>query len=210
MEPTTRLRKAFRYPSDEDSNSQPEDLDEEEQEVLIKTFIDNDAAKTEAYKVYSLPLTSGWQANDLNLLQKAFFFLPTLSLLLYTPRLFPPSSARFLPTLLSLTSLLLTTYALWLLPTRPHPPPTTTRLSAARGQSLEIGPLKKYLDHLNVALSIVLVLFALGAKLKGVEEELYLSLLPGVVFLVCFVARGQLRPVDVGELERLRYGYKGA
>jgi hypothetical protein len=52
MEPTTRLRKAFKYPTDEDSDTQPEDLDEEEQEVLIKTFIDNDAAKTEAYKVY--------------------------------------------------------------------------------------------------------------------------------------------------------------
>lgn len=58
----------------------------------------------------------------------------------------------------------------------------------------------------------MLLLFALRAKLKGegAEEELYLSLLPGVVFLVIYVARSQLRPVDVGELERLRYGYKGA
>lgn len=63
-----------------------------------------------------------------------------------------------------------------------------------------------------MGVSIVLLLFALRAKLKGegMEDELYLSLLPGVVFLVGFVARGQLRPVDVGELERLRYGYKGA
>jgi hypothetical protein len=55
MEPTTRLRKAFKYPADEDSDSQPEDLDEEEQEIMIKTFIDNDAAKTESYKVYITP-----------------------------------------------------------------------------------------------------------------------------------------------------------
>lgn len=53
MEPTTRLRKAFKYPADDEDSSQPEDLDEEEQEILIKTFIDNDAAKTEAYKVLS-------------------------------------------------------------------------------------------------------------------------------------------------------------
>ena len=31
-----------------------------------------------------------------------------------------------------------------------------------------------------------------------------------VVFLLVLVARTQLRPVDVGELERLRYRYKGA
>ncbi|KAE9978001.1 hypothetical protein EG328_007217 [Venturia inaequalis] len=190
MEPTTRLRKAFKYPTDEESDSQPEDLDEEEQEVLIKTFIDNDAAKTEAYK-------------------KAFLFLPILSLLLYAPALLPPSSTTFLRTLLSITSLSLTTYALHLLPTRSQTQkttPDTTRYSS------EIGPLKKYLDHLNAGLSVVLLLFALRAKQKGegAEEELYLSLLPGVVFLVVYVARGQLRPVDVGELERLRYGYKGA
>jgi len=51
MESTTRLRKAFKYPADEDSGSEPEHLDEEEQEVLIKKFIENDAAKTESYKV---------------------------------------------------------------------------------------------------------------------------------------------------------------
>ena len=31
-----------------------------------------------------------------------------------------------------------------------------------------------------------------------------------VVFLLVLVARTQLRPVDVGELEQLRYRYKGA
>lgn len=67
MDPTTRLRKTFKYPTEEDSDSQPDDLDEEEQEVLIKTFIDNDAARTEAYKVYTFPspsLLQGQQANS--------------------------------------------------------------------------------------------------------------------------------------------------
>jgi len=53
MEASTRLRKAFRYPADGNSDSEPEGIDEEEQEQLIKTFIEQDAAKTEAYKVIS-------------------------------------------------------------------------------------------------------------------------------------------------------------
>jgi len=44
----------------------------------------------------------------------------------------------------------------------------------------------------------------------GAEDEMYLSLLPGVVFLIIYVTRTQLRPVDVAELEKLKYGYKGA
>ncbi|QDS76646.1 hypothetical protein FKW77_008136 [Venturia effusa] len=190
MEPTTRLRKAFQYSIDEESDSLPEDLDEQEQEILIKTFVDNDAAKTEAYK-------------------KAFLALPTLCLILYLPQLLPPTSTTFLQTLLSITSLALTTYSLYLLPSRqptPQTVETTTRYTH------ETSPLKEHLDHLNVGLSVVLLLFAWRAKQMGTrkDDELYLSLLPGVVFLIIFVARRQLRPVDVQELERLRYGYKGA
>jgi hypothetical protein len=36
------------------------------------------------------------------------------------------------------------------------------------------------------------------------------GLVPGFVFGVVMVGRELLRPVDVGELEGLRYGYKGA
>jgi hypothetical protein len=48
---TTRLRKAFKYPSEDEDSSGPEGLDEEEQEELIKQYIEADAAKTEGYKV---------------------------------------------------------------------------------------------------------------------------------------------------------------
>jgi len=36
------------------------------------------------------------------------------------------------------------------------------------------------------------------------------GLVPGFVFGVILFARTQLRPVDVGSLEKLRYRYKGA
>lgn len=97
MEPTTRLRKAFKYPVEEDSDSQPEDLDEEEQESLIKTFIDNDAAKTEAYKV-PLSLFSSLPSSS----HLCLYELTTYSLTESLPRppnpLPPPLSARPPPT----------------------------------------------------------------------------------------------------------------
>lgn len=48
---TTRLRKTFKYPAEEDSDSEPEDLDEEEQEKLINEYIEQDAKKTQGYQV---------------------------------------------------------------------------------------------------------------------------------------------------------------
>jgi hypothetical protein len=52
---TTRLRKAFKYPSEDEDSSDPEGLDEEEQEQLINQYIEADAAKTEGYKVCTPP-----------------------------------------------------------------------------------------------------------------------------------------------------------
>ena len=46
---TTRLRKTFAYP-DSDEDSEPEGIDEQEQEQVINTIIEADAAKTEKYK----------------------------------------------------------------------------------------------------------------------------------------------------------------
>jgi hypothetical protein len=39
---------------------------------------------------------------------------------------------------------------------------------------------------------------------------MWFSVMPAAVFLVVYAVRTQLKPVDVGELERLKYGYKGA
>jgi hypothetical protein len=51
---TTRLRKTFKYPS-EDEDSEPEGIDEEEQEKLISEYIEQDAKKNEGYKVMLSP-----------------------------------------------------------------------------------------------------------------------------------------------------------
>jgi len=47
---TARMRNTFAYP-DSDNDSEPEGLDEQEQEQLIANLISSDAQKTENYKV---------------------------------------------------------------------------------------------------------------------------------------------------------------
>jgi hypothetical protein len=49
---STRLRKTFAYP-DSSSDSEPEGIDEQEQEQLINQLAEADAQKTENYKVYT-------------------------------------------------------------------------------------------------------------------------------------------------------------
>jgi hypothetical protein len=56
---TTRLRKAFQYPSDDDITDPAEGVDEEEQEKLISRLTTEDAQKTALYIVRPpLPLPS--------------------------------------------------------------------------------------------------------------------------------------------------------
>lgn len=75
---------------------------------------------------------------------------------------------------------------------------------------MDDSPLRKYLDHLNAVLCIVLLPFAYKAKYQGRVDDVWFAVMPGVVFVLVYIVRTQLKPVDVGELERLKYGYKGA
>jgi hypothetical protein len=70
--------------------------------------------------------------------------------------------------------------------------------------------LNKYIDHLNAGTCVVLALQALRAKRQGLTDEVWLAVLPSLVFLLLYLARSQLKPVDVRGLEKLKYGYKGA
>ncbi|KAF2431915.1 hypothetical protein EJ08DRAFT_648578 [Tothia fuscella] len=211
MENTTthRVRKTFKYPTEGDSDSSPPDLDEEEQEQLINEYIENDARKTQGYK-------------------RAFLSIPLLLPILYIPSLLSPTSPTSTstpPTLLlpAILSLLITAYTLSLIPTRfeLHPPQPQQQQnqsqqsqSQATNTSLSLSPLSllfhKYIDHLNAILCILLLPFAYQGKVKGREDDVWFACLPGVVFVLIYIVRTQLKPVDLGELRRLRYGYKGA
>ncbi|KAB2575074.1 hypothetical protein BFW01_g8314 [Lasiodiplodia theobromae] len=203
---TTRLRKAFRYPDDSDEEL-PEGIDEQEQEKLITELQTEDVAKTEFYK-------------------KAFLALPALSLILYLRPLFASSSfAEFLTAVLAVTSLAASAYTLYFIPLG-NPPsssflPARAQVSSGsavrRGYEMALrtlgtggvddGPVEKFLPLLNLALCLVVWLKSRTAKDEVAGWE---GGLPTLVFVLVFLVRSQLAPIDVAGLERLRYGYKGA
>lgn len=90
--------------------------------------------------------------------------------------------------------------------------------SSARGgagmgalEGVEKGPLELYLPYLNAVLVAVLALAGfIGRRADENEGELWFALLPGVVYGVMVVAKVIMGSVDVGELEGLKYDYKGA
>jgi hypothetical protein len=139
-------------------------------------------------------------------LQKAFLVLPILSTILYIPSL---TTSTLLTHLLAITSLLSSAYALWILSSKSGQAGPTPTLPLGRRARID-GPLKKYIDHLNAGTCLLLALQALRAKSQGLIDEVWLAVLPSVVFLLLYLVRSQLRPVNVKELEKLRYGYKGA
>ena len=140
--------------------------------------------------------------------QKAFLTLPLLSIILYLPSL---KASTLLTHVLAITSLLSSAYATYILPSKASEtqrPPTLATLGKHSRE--EVGPLKKYLDHLNAGVCVILALQAIRAKQQGLTDEVWLAVLPSAVFLLLFLVRTQLKPVDIAELEKLRYGYKGA
>jgi hypothetical protein len=139
--------------------------------------------------------------------QNAFLVLPLLSILLYLPSL---TTSTLTTHVLAITSLLSSAYATHILPTKASAQRSKTPSALGRYTSPSDSPLRKYIDHLNAGVCVILALQAVRAKQKGLTDEVWLAVLPSFVFLLLFLARMQLRPVDVGELEKLRYGYKGA
>jgi hypothetical protein len=156
---TTRLRKTFRYPTDEDSDDPVEGIDEEgphtlarilhplpgtlppnarailtrppEQEKLIQTLHTTDAAKTRLYTTLLLPL-------------------PLLPTLLYLPRLTTSLPAASLSAA-AIASLLATAYILYYVP---HAPETAG--SRRPGSPDASGSVRRHVVPLNGVLSAVL------------------------------------------------------
>ena len=221
---TSRLRKTFKMPMDDDSDDVPSDMDEQEQETLITDLA-----------------TSNESANILYV--RLFTALPLISCLPFLWSLF--SSGRFatvfLPCILGITSLLLSALVMGFVPlgvgtdiasdgtlsgiahsrlARRH------AVSAGRGALLGVelsfevpvdssGPVARYAMVLDGVLSFVMAGFAVlfTGSIDAVGGGLWLlCLLPGVMCVVVLVVRGAMRDAERGlrELRGLRYGYKGA
>ncbi|CAG8953729.1 hypothetical protein HYFRA_00006618 [Hymenoscyphus fraxineus] len=215
---TTRLRKAFRYHSS-DEDSDPEAMDEEEQDRLIRTLhLQNETLnKTYTRILLTLPLV----ATSPYLL--SFSHLTTFSTSTSTP--------PFL-SLLCLTSLLSTAYlVLTLPPEKTGFPYLDTPSSSAQVQSPKSraeklksrdvdgeGPIRQWLPVLNVLLCGVLLLLGRLAggrsERRGGEEaawELIFCGLPAGIYGIVLCGKWVMASVDPErELGELRYGYKGA
>jgi len=188
-----RLRKTFQYPSDADSEDEPTDLDEQEQEELITSLHTRDESSNLFY-------------------QRAFLSLPLLSTLVYLPALvFALPARQVLLAFLSISSLLCTAYILHFIPPRAASNPDSKgKRPLFRTQAHPDGPIEEYLPWLNAALSSIMALAAVLAWRKGLLDEALRNALPAAVFVVVVIARRQMAPLDIAELERLRYEYKGA
>ncbi|KAI9738474.1 MAG: hypothetical protein M1818_005371 [Claussenomyces sp. TS43310] len=190
-----------------------------EQEALIRTLATQDATRNKTYT-------------------RLFLALPLLSIPAYIRELIQPitttnasSSHHRLLALLSITSLLSTAYILYRLPTgrtgipgleftrsitRSGGIPITTpqRYDGKRrshtalvGDAWDQGPLERYLPALNLLLVAVL---ALAAPVLRPGPPLGWALLPAGVYGVILIVNVVMGGVDVGELESLKYGYRGA
>ncbi|KAF2759451.1 hypothetical protein EJ05DRAFT_298615 [Pseudovirgaria hyperparasitica] len=194
--PSTRLRRAFAYPTDDLQDTSHHDLDEEEQEQLITSLQSQDDSSTTFYTT-------------------AFVAIPLFSALAHLPSLYRPSSASsFLSAILAISSLLASAYILYFLPLVP----AEKRRALAGGLRLgkwaedDDGPINRHIVALNGALSTVLGLraFVEGRRTGWAEGEGLLGVLPLVIYLLIVLVRWHLKPIDIEGLEKMRYGYKGA
>ncbi|KAK5947158.1 hypothetical protein PMZ80_001305 [Knufia obscura] len=229
---SARLRKTFKYPSDDEgSDGSRDELDEEEQESLLTTLQTKSAISNKTYTLIftTLPLT----------LTPLF----TYHLLVSATT---PARLRLL-CLLSLTSLLASSFTMFFLSnidttdararlntrqrqmnraTFSAPPHATALLNILTklldkmdDMRLDLdseGPLLQALPVLNGVMCGLLALASLilrGQSLRGVNGLMWMYLLlPGVMAGMTTVARWSIMEEQRGlrELGGLRYGYKGA
>lgn len=177
------LRKTFKYPTEDSDDEQ--DLDDEHQERLIETLRTNSAASDAFYR-------------------KLFLILPLCTGIF---SLYTFLAERRLTALLSLSSLACTAYTLHYLPLSPQDKKGKTamyRVNAAK------GPIEQYLPVLNAGMVGLLALAATVSWKRGLGVIAVREGLAVIVWAVAMYVRWEARGVDLEELERSKYGLKGA
>ncbi|KAJ9497911.1 hypothetical protein LTR99_002915 [Exophiala xenobiotica] len=215
---TTRVRKAFKYPSDDDGTDVSHDeLDEQdtlfittEQENLLTKLRASESSTNAQYTLIFtvLPL----------IVSLPFFWYLSIS----------TTRTMALLCLLSITSLGASAYIMHFVPipgssssssrSGRRPPPSsvfgTGTRSGQRLMVLDETPINHYLPYLSGSISALLLLAAWGYQSRtDVPEGLWLFLLlPAVIFGMVFMARRSIIEIQTGltELQGMRYEYKGA
>ncbi|KIV88383.1 hypothetical protein PV10_08070 [Exophiala mesophila] len=235
---TTRLRKTFHYPDDDDSHGSHDEMDEEEQETLLTNLSTRETKQNKQYVMI-------------------FSVLPLVVMLAFLRVLgLSTSRAMTLACILSITSLLLSAYIMYFVPigtplfaivtktaarfgigsrdsaSHPHPQhysqqpqqrigqrqlftiPSLTK-SAPPPPDLDT-PLALVLPYFNAFICALLALVALRYRAStnpDIPQGLWMVfLLPAVVFLVVLVIRNSIDDIQsgLGELRGLKYDFKGA
>ncbi|CAK1362881.1 unnamed protein product [Cercospora beticola] len=188
MMAAARLRRTFRYPSEDDDN-EPEDLDEEHQEKLIADLEAEDSAKNELYR-------------------KAFLGIPFIASLVFLYTFVTASSARQrLIAILGVSSLACTAYVLHFMPIEK---PERKGKRAVYRVEAEKSPVEKYLVYLNAGLAALLELAAFVSWRQGRLDDAWRESLPAIIMGLTMFVRQQLAPLDLEELQKARYELKGA
>ncbi|KIX04691.1 uncharacterized protein Z518_05561 [Rhinocladiella mackenziei CBS 650.93] len=213
MDPV-RLRRTFKYPSDDEgADLSHDEMDEEEQERLLNTLR---ASESSTNTQYTLIFTA----------------LPLIVMLPFLYYLFHSTfTTMALLCLLGITSLASSAYMMYYIPISNSSSSSSSSSSLAarswldsrwglqRGQlpalmTSEDSPINKNLPLLNLFICVLL----LGASFvyrsrTDVPEGLWLFMsLPGVIFGMVFMARRSMGEIQAGlnELQGLRYEYRGA
>ncbi|KAL4911666.1 hypothetical protein BDW62DRAFT_215614 [Aspergillus aurantiobrunneus] len=187
---TARLRKAFRYPDDSGDDDTREELDEEEQERIIKHL------KTQNEKwdsQYSLIFAA------IPLLSTTIFILPLLSSATLG------FSVRLL-SLLSIASLLATAYTILHVPLQ-RPDPKGKRPVQAPDLTAHV---RKYIIPGNSGVCALLGLFYFFSSRASAGINPVAYLVPTALLMTILIVRQVMVSVDLKPLEDLRYEYKGA
>ncbi|KAF2635145.1 hypothetical protein P280DRAFT_437611 [Massarina eburnea CBS 473.64] len=220
----TRLRRTFHYPTESsDEDAVEEGMDEQDQETLISTLSSHDTSSTRIYTTLLLILP----------LAPALLYTPHL---LTTSLSTLASSVAALSSLLASAYAL---YYLPLPPVRINIINSTNlqqpSSSSTKGKSISRNAygvkttepvaeripvpyisdgaaemLAKYLVPVNAVLCGILAVMEL-LQGRALSEGMTIGggYVPGFVMAVVMFARRELRVVDLGELERLRYRTKG-
>lgn len=178
------LRKTFKYPTEDDSEDENE-LDDEHQERLIETLRTTSAASSSFYR-------------------SAFLVLPAIASVfsIYTFFTEPRLTA-----LLSLSSLTCSAYTLYYLPLSSQDNKGKTAMYKVNAAK---GPIEQYLPILNAGMVALLIVAATLNWRRGLAEAAIREALAGIVWVIAMYVRWEAREVDLKELERRRYGLKGA
>ncbi|KAF5537557.1 hypothetical protein FPHYL_12724 [Fusarium phyllophilum] len=212
---TARLRRTFHYPEEDSTDSQPEALDEQEQEDYINQLAAENAARDIQFRRFLLAI-------------------PLLATIPYLPALINPPTA--LLALLSLTSLFSTAYLLhhqppassgipfldsWAKPRTPRPtraPSLSTRESSGvfddddedEVDDVPYVPRGRPRQRRSLGLVLILMAWAIG-RTKSEAVWPGMGYLPLVVYGIILLSKMVMGSVDPEkELSSLKYDYKGA